>query len=76
VANAISHWAIGVPLAWALAFPLGMGVRGLWWGLTVSLTVVALVESTLFLRGGWRRLAPLIEEVPEPPLRGEVPGHG
>ena len=51
--------AAGVPLAWALAFPLGLGVRGLWWGLTVSLTVVAVVESLLFLRGGWRRLAPI-----------------
>ncbi len=76
VANAVSHWAIGVPLAWLLAFPLGMGVRGRWWGITVSLTVVALVESTLFLRGGWRRLAPLGGEGSDAPGPGEALGHG
>lgn len=58
-ANAISHWVLGVPLAYALAFPLGFGVRGLWWGITVSLTGVAVVETILFLRGGWRKLGRL-----------------
>ncbi|MDF1562986.1 MAG: MATE family efflux transporter [Deltaproteobacteria bacterium] len=58
-ANALSHWALGVPLAWLLAFPGEMGVRGLWWGITASLTGVAVVETILFLRGGWRSLARL-----------------
>jgi MATE family multidrug resistance protein len=42
VLQAISHWAIGLPLGLILAHPLGLGATGLWWGLTAGLTVAAL----------------------------------
>jgi multidrug resistance protein, MATE family len=32
---------IGLPVGWALAFRAGLGPAGLWWGITVGLTVVA-----------------------------------
>jgi MATE family multidrug resistance protein len=43
----VSYWVVGLPVGWALAFKLGMGPVGLWWGLTCGLTLVAV---TLVLR--------------------------
>jgi MATE family multidrug resistance protein len=39
--NLVGYWVLGLPLGVALAFPLALGPRGLWWGLTVGLAVVA-----------------------------------
>jgi MATE family multidrug resistance protein len=44
---AIGYWGIGFAGGWALAFPLGHGAVGLWWGLALGLLVVA---SLLTLR--------------------------
>jgi multidrug resistance protein, MATE family len=55
-ANAIAHWTVGLPLGYWLAFKLGMGIDGLWWGVTASLTVAAVLLSWLFVRGDWRRI--------------------
>jgi len=35
------HYGVGLPLGVLLAWPLGFGVEGLWWGLTIGLSVVA-----------------------------------
>jgi MATE family multidrug resistance protein len=37
-----AYWGISLPLGSILAFPLGLGVAGMWWGLTAGLTVTAL----------------------------------
>jgi len=42
IGNLAGHYGIGLPLAIILAFPLGMGVPGLWWGLVAGLTSVAI----------------------------------
>ncbi|MEJ6397708.1 MATE family efflux transporter [Yoonia sp. 208BN28-4] len=47
----VSYWVIGMPVAYLLAFPLGMGGVGLWLGLVVGLTVAAVL---LFWRFWWR----------------------
>ena len=39
----IGFWVLGLPAGWALAFPLGYGPRGLWWGLSIGLVMVALL---------------------------------
>jgi MATE family, multidrug efflux pump len=39
----VGFWAIGLPAGWALGFGAGLGPRGLWWGLTLGLTAVALL---------------------------------
>jgi multidrug resistance protein, MATE family len=39
----IGYWAIGLPVGWALAFRAGLGPAGLWWGITVGLTTVAVL---------------------------------
>ena len=54
IANLVAHWGIGLPLGALLCFPLGLGVTGLWIGLTASLTVVGIWLCVRFLGGKWR----------------------
>ena len=37
--NLAGHWFIGLPLGYVLCFPLGLGVIGLWWGLSTGLMI-------------------------------------
>ena len=48
---ALGYWGFGFGGGWLLAFPLGLGVTGLWWGLALGLAVVAVL---LGLRLHWR----------------------
>ena len=41
--NLVGYYVLGLPVAWWLAFRRGMGVAGIWWGLTVGLMVVAVL---------------------------------
>jgi MATE family, multidrug efflux pump len=43
--NLFGHWFIGLPLGYGLCFVVGLGVVGLWWGLSTGLTIcgIALV---------------------------------
>ncbi len=43
VINVVGFWLIGLPVSWALAFRLGGGAVGLWWGIVVGLAAVALI---------------------------------
>ena len=36
------YWVAGVPLGWWLAYQVGMGAVGIWWGLTTGLWLTAL----------------------------------
>jgi MATE family multidrug resistance protein len=45
---AIGYWGIGFVGGWLLAFPLGWGPVGLWWGLALGLAVVALLLAARF----------------------------
>jgi MATE family multidrug resistance protein len=40
--NVVVHWGVGLPIGWYLAFRLGMGAPGLWFGLTAGLVVIAI----------------------------------
>lgn len=42
-----SYWLIGLPVSYALAFDYGFGVEGVWFGLTIALTIAAIF---LYLR--------------------------
>ncbi|NQD91353.1 NorM family multidrug efflux MATE transporter [Pseudomonas sp. CrR25] len=42
------YWAVGAPLAWTLAFPLGWGAPGVWWGLAGGLACAAIGLSLGF----------------------------
>jgi MATE family multidrug resistance protein len=50
VANLLGHYAIGLPISVLFGFSLGMGAAGLWWGLSLGLTGVALAQSARFRR--------------------------
>jgi MATE family multidrug resistance protein len=46
----VSYWGVGLPLGWLLAFRLGAGPRGLWWGLSAGLACVAVALALRFDR--------------------------
>ena len=70
VCNLVAHWGIGLPIGYALAFPLGLGVLGLWIGLSVGLVAAGCVllrvwvVKTRSLRRGASH--PLVESVLAP----------
>ena len=37
--NLAGHWFIGLPLGYTLCFAAGLGVIGLWWGLSIGLAI-------------------------------------
>lgn len=39
----IAYWGVALPLAWALAFPLGLGTIGIWLALLAALILVAVL---------------------------------
>ncbi|MGW5311579.1 MATE family efflux transporter [Nocardia thailandica] len=58
----VGYWAVGLPAALLLAFPLHLGPAGVWWGLTAGLAATAL----LMLR---KYFALLVARVPARPTR-------
>lgn len=50
IANVIVHWVLVLPVAWYLAFHLGLGARGLWYALTLGLVVIASALAWRFSR--------------------------
>ena len=38
-----AFWGVGLPVSYLLGFPFGMGPAGVWWGLAVGISVVALL---------------------------------
>jgi MATE family multidrug resistance protein len=42
----VVYWIISIPVGWLLAFPFGFGVLGMWWGITLGLTISALALGT------------------------------
>ena len=52
--NLVFFWLIQIPLAWALALPMGWNHSGVFWGVFVSETAVGVFTLWLFTRGGWK----------------------
>jgi MATE family multidrug resistance protein len=50
VAALVGYWVLGLPAGWALAFPMGFGVRGLWFGMLVGLFAVGVSLLGVWLR--------------------------
>jgi MATE family multidrug resistance protein len=58
IISLFGYWALAMPIGLLLAFPLGLGPRGLWWGLTAGLATVAVL-----LVARVRRRFPRVEPV-------------
>ena len=56
-ANLVGHYVLGLPVGILLSFVLGWGAVGLWWGLSVGLTAVAIALTARFLRLASRPIA-------------------
>jgi multidrug resistance protein, MATE family len=46
-----------VPLAWWLAFPMGMGPAGIWWAINLTTFLKAGTKGAMVWSGRWSRLA-------------------
>jgi MATE family multidrug resistance protein len=58
-ANLVGHWALGMPAALGLGLALGWGVTGLWWGLLIGLSAVALALFARFRLVSSREIVPI-----------------
>jgi len=45
-----AYWGVGMPVGWWLAFPHGLGARGMWMGLIAGLSMAAVLLSWRFWR--------------------------
>ncbi len=47
--TAFAYWGVGMPVAWWLGFPYGMGARGVWIGFIAGLTIAAVLLLSRFV---------------------------
>lgn len=47
---------VRIPLAWALAFPLGWGAGGIWWAINITTVIKAALKGLAVRRGKWTTL--------------------
>jgi putative MATE family efflux protein len=52
--NFCVFWLFEIPLAYALAYEFGLGPYGVFWAITISFSVLAVVAAMLFRRGKWK----------------------
>ncbi|HET6631604.1 MAG TPA: MATE family efflux transporter [Rhodanobacteraceae bacterium] len=68
--TAFAYWGVGMPIGWWLAFPRGLGARGMWVGLIAGLSMAAVLLFARFWRTArserWRRHLPEDEPVVPP----------
>jgi len=56
IVSLVNWFLIRLPLAYVLAFPMGMGLTGIWFGVTVDYFVRALLLALRFRSGAWARV--------------------
>jgi len=60
-----AYWIISIPLGCFFSFALGMGVKGMWWGITVGLCLTAItLGARLWIKTGESRFG----EYESPPM--------
>lgn len=52
--NLAVFWAFEIPLAYLLAHTLGFGPTGVFWAITLSFSLLAVVSGLIFRRGKWK----------------------
>jgi putative MATE family efflux protein len=53
--NIVGFWCCEIPLAWFLAYPSDLGIRGVFLSIPIAHVVVTALGATMFLRGHWKR---------------------
>lgn len=56
ICNLVSYYLVGLPLAYFLAFKVGLEVRGLWMGLMTGVAVLALSQVGVVVATDWGRI--------------------
>lgn len=54
IINVIGFWLIEIPLAWALAFPAGLAVRGVFISIPAAELIITLMGAAMFWKGSWK----------------------
>jgi putative MATE family efflux protein len=54
VINLFIFWIFEIPLAYLLAYRVGLGPQGVFWAITVAFSALTLVSAILFRRGKWK----------------------
>jgi Na+-driven multidrug efflux pump len=49
----VANWVIKLPLAYLMAVPWGMGVKGVWWAMFVSLIFESGATYVWYVRDRW-----------------------
>jgi MATE family, multidrug efflux pump len=52
--NVVGFWLCEIPMAWALAYPAGLQVRGVFLAIPIAHVVITILGVTMFLRGKWK----------------------
>jgi Na+-driven multidrug efflux pump len=52
--NLLCLWMLEIPLAWVLAYPVGLGPTGVFVSVSVAFSVLALVSAAVFSQGWWK----------------------
>jgi len=55
IINMFGFWLCEIPLAWVLAYPAGMAVRGVFISIPVSELLITLAGLAVFTRGRWKK---------------------
>ena len=61
--NLAGHWCLGLPLGYTLCFVGGLGVVGLWWGLSTGLMVCGVALLVAWVRTVTVTVNPVTEQV-------------
>ena len=55
IINLFGFWFVEIPLAWVLAFPKHLQVRGVFASIPIAEVLITVASLVVFMRGGWKR---------------------